>query len=53
MLRLRRLHCLQRFAAVHGSVFNGFNADQSLSNRDDDKRVRAATLAEWRTPWAD
>ena len=48
MLRFRRMHSLQKFAAVHSSVFNHFNSDRSLSSRKFFKLNRAAALAEWR-----
>jgi putative transposase len=48
MLRFRRLHSLQKFAAVHASVHNRFNSDRSLSSRTFFKVNRAAALAEWR-----
>jgi putative transposase len=48
MLRFRRVRRLQKFAAVHASVFNRFNRERSLSSRDIFKQNRAATLAEWR-----
>ena len=48
MQRFRRMGSLQMFAAVHSSVFNHFNQDRSLSNRDNFKLNRAAALAEWR-----
>ena len=48
MLRFRRMHSLQKFAAVHSSVFNHFNSDRSLSSRKFFKLNRTAALAEWR-----
>ena len=48
MQRFRRLRSLQKFAAVHSSVFNHFNSDRSLSSRPVYKLNRAAALAEWR-----
>ncbi|MFD1196657.1 IS6 family transposase [Seohaeicola saemankumensis] len=48
MLRFRRMRSLQKFAAVHASVYNHFNQDRSLSTRPDFKLNRAAALAEWR-----
>jgi putative transposase len=53
MLRFRRMHSLQKFAAVHGSVHNHFNAERSLSSRPDYKQARTAALAEWRALCAD
>lgn len=48
MLRFRRMHSLQKFAAVHSSVSNHFNSDRSLTSRDVYKQARTAALAEWR-----
>ena len=48
MQRFRRMRSLQKFAAVHSSVFNHFNQDRSLSKRDHFKQNRTAALAEWR-----
>ena len=48
MLRFRRMHSLQKFAAVHGSVHNHFQADRSLTSRNHYKAARTAALAEWR-----
>ena len=48
MLRFRRLRSLQKFAAVHASVYNLFNSERSLSSRSSFKLNRAAALAEWR-----
>ena len=39
---------LQKFAAVHASVYNHFNQERSLSSRPLFKLHRAAALAEWR-----
>lgn len=48
MLRFRRLRSLQKFAAVHASVYNLFNSERSLSSRSNFKLNRHAALAEWR-----
>ena len=48
MLRFRRMRSLQKFAAVHASVYNLFNTERSLSTRMFFKLNRAAALAEWR-----
>ncbi len=53
MLRFRRMHSLQKFASVHGSVHNHFNAERSLSSRNTNKASRTAALAEWRALCAD
>ena len=48
MLRFRRLRSLQKFATVHASVYNLFNAERCLSSRSNFKLNRTAALAEWR-----
>ena len=48
MQRFRQMRRLQKFAAVHASVFNHFNQDRNLSKRDHFKQNRTAALAEWR-----
>ena len=48
MQRFRRMRSLQKFAAVHSSVYNQFNQERSLSSRDTFKLTRTAALAEWR-----
>ena len=49
MQRFRRMRSLQKFVAVHSSVFNHSNQDRSLSKRDHFKLNRSAALAEWRS----
>ncbi|MEY8117165.1 IS6 family transposase, partial [Falsihalocynthiibacter sp. BN13B15] len=48
MIRFRRMRTLQKFVSVHASVFNHFNQERSLSQRDHFKMNRTAALAEWR-----
>lgn len=48
MSRFRQMRSLQKFAAVHSSVFNHFNQDHRLNHRDVFKERRSAALAEWR-----
>ncbi|SDO71334.1 putative transposase [Lutimaribacter pacificus] len=48
MQRFRRMQSLQKFVAIHSSIFNHFNQDRSLSKRDHFKQNRIAALAEWR-----
>jgi putative transposase len=48
MLRFRRMRSLQRFAAVHASIYNLFNSERSLYTRPNFKLNRATALAEWR-----
>ncbi len=47
MLRFRQMRCLQTFAAVHSSVYNHFNQERHLYNRDNFKLNRSAALSEW------
>jgi len=48
MYRFRRMRSLQKFTSIHASVFNHFNQQRSLSQRDHFKMNRTAALAEWR-----
>ena len=48
MHRFRRMRSLQKFVSVHASVFNHFNQDRALSQREHFKMNRSAALAEWR-----
>ena len=48
MLRFRQMRCLQKFAAVHFTVYNNFNQERALYSRDQFKINRSAALAEWR-----
>ena len=49
MQRFRRMRSLQKFVAVHSSVFNHFNQGRTLSRRDIFKLNRTAALVEWRS----
>ena len=49
MLRFRRMHSLQKFAAIHASFHNLFNSQRSLSKRSTFKFNRGAALADWRS----
>ena len=48
MLRFRRIRTLQKFASVHASAFNLFNAERTLSRRANFKANRTAALTDWR-----
>jgi len=48
MQRFRRMRSLQKFAAVHSSVYNHFNLERHLYSRANFKLNRNAALAEWR-----
>ena len=48
MPKFRDIKTLQKFAAVHASIHNHVNLDRHLTRRDDFKKSRVATLAQWR-----
>ncbi|MEE9301604.1 MAG: IS6 family transposase, partial [Alphaproteobacteria bacterium] len=48
MAKFRSAKSLQKFAAVHASVYNHFNQGRHLCNRQNFKLNRTAALAEWR-----
>lgn len=48
MQRFRSMRSLQKFAAVHASVYNHFNQERALYSREKFKLNRSAALAEWR-----
>ncbi|WP_432201147.1 IS6 family transposase [Erythrobacter sp. W53] len=47
MLRFRQMKSLQKFASVHANVYNHFNSDRHLIDRQTYKIRRSAALAEW------
>jgi putative transposase len=47
MLRFRRMKSLQTFASVHANVYNHFNLERHLVDRQIYKERRSAALAEW------
>jgi putative transposase len=49
MLRFRRMKTLQKFASVHANVYNHFNSERHLVDRQTYKTRRSAALAEWQT----
>lgn len=48
MQRFRRMRSLQKFTALHSSVYNLFNHERHLAKRNSFKEQRNAALAEWR-----
>ena len=48
MLWFRRMRSLQKFAAVHASVYNLFNQEHSLYSRAHFKKKRTVALVDWR-----
>ena len=48
MQRFRSMRSLQKFIAVHASVYNHFNQERALYSRDNFKLNRTAALSEWR-----
>ena len=47
MQRFRRMRSLQKFVALHSSVYNLFNHERHLNSRDQFKLQRSAALQEW------
>lgn len=47
MLRFRQMKTLQKFASGHANVYNHFNSDRHLTDRQTYKANRSAALAEW------
>jgi putative transposase len=47
MLRFRQMKTLQKFASVHANVYNHFNLERQLVDRQTYKNRRSAALAEW------
>lgn len=48
MLRFRQMRSLQKFASVHGSIYNHFNQERARYSRENFKAKRTAALIEWR-----
>ena len=48
ILKFRRMQSLQKFASIHASIHNHFNAERHLIDRQTYKQRRSAALAEWR-----
>lgn len=48
MQRFRSMRSLQKFVAVHASVYKHFNLERALYSRDNFKLNRTAALSEWR-----
>ena len=49
MLRFRRMGTLQKFATVHGTVYNHFNSQRHLTSRETYTTNRLATMTEWQS----
>jgi putative transposase len=47
MAKFRRVKSLQKFVLAHASIYNHFNQGHHLNPRDDFKKNRATSLAEW------
>jgi len=47
MLKFRRIRSLQKFVSIHSSVYNHFNQERHLTDRETFKHQRNAALAEW------
>ena len=47
MLRFRQMKSLQKFASMHGSIYNHFNQEHHLVDHQTYKLRRSAALAAW------
>ncbi len=48
MLKFRLRQTLQKFSAIHSSVYNHFNQERHLTSRDNFKLQHNAAITEWR-----
>ena len=48
MAKFRNAKSLQKFATLHGSIYNHFNQERHLYSRQNFKDNRSSALAEWR-----
>ena len=49
MQRFRQMKSLQKFVSVHASLYNHFNSERHLVDRQTYKERRSAALAEWQS----
>ncbi len=49
MQRFRRMKSLQKFVSVHASLYNHFNSERHLVDRQTYKERRSAAWAEWQS----
>jgi len=47
MLKFRRMRSLQKFVSIHSSVYNHFNQERHLIDRENFKLQRNAAFSEW------
>jgi putative transposase len=48
MARFRSVKSLQMFVSIHASIYNHFNLERHLYNREQFKSNRTVALNEWR-----
>ena len=48
MVKFRDVKTLQKFSAVHATIYNHFNLERHLNHRNTFKQDRAAALTKWR-----
>ena len=48
MARFRDIKTLQKVASIHASIYNHFNHQRHLTQRDIFKQARVTALTEWR-----
>jgi len=49
MLRFRKLETLEKFTSVHSQLYNHFNGERHLNDRQTYREFRSNALAEWRS----
>ncbi len=48
MQRFRKMETLQKFTSIHSQIYNHFNGERHLNNRDTFKQFRSEANSEWR-----
>ena len=49
MQRFRKEEILQKFTSTHAQMYNHFNGERHLVNRQTFKKFRSEPMTEWRT----
>ncbi len=49
MQRFRKLKTLEKFTSIHSQIYNHFNGERHLNNRQTYKELRSEALSEWRS----
>ncbi len=49
MQRFQKEETLQKFTSIHAQIYNHFNGERHLVNRNIFKEFRSESMTEWRT----